>query len=497
VPRPREPLGPLRRFLAAEAAGGAVLVVAAVVALLWANSPWHESYDELWTTTLTVALGDHALSLDLRGWIDEGLMGIFFLVVGLEIKRELVEGELREPRRAAMPAIAALGGMVVPAVIFTVVNAGHPGSHGWGIPTATDIALAVGVLSLVRPAVPESLKLFLLALAIVDDIGAVILIAVFYSGGVDLPMLALAIGAVAAAALLRVVRLSWTPAFVALGVGGWLALHESGVHATLMGVAFGLLAPTTPRIDPDDVDVGELVDVSTPAAARRTVTLARRSTSTLEWLELRLHPWSTFLVLPLFALANAGIRLDRDLLRAAATSRITYGVVLGLVVGKAVGITAATWLARVTRIGRLPDGTTNGHIVGVGIVAGVGFTVALFVTELAFDDPALAAEGRVGVLVASVLAGAGGALVLRGIGRAAARARPPTALVAGSVGHDGTMTSTPGPPVPEPPEQAGALDDPEIEDPVDEAGEESFPASDPPGWWAGATDPPVTHPGDG
>jgi NhaA family Na+:H+ antiporter len=410
--RPRERLAPLRQFLSTEAAGGAVLVVAALAALVWANSAWRSSYEDLWGSELSLALAGHTLALDLRHWVNDGLMAVFFLVVGLEIKRELVAGELREPRRAALPVVAAVGGMVVPALLYALLNAGHAGADGWGVPMATDIALALGVLGLVGSRVPQSLKLFLLALAIVDDIGAVIVIAVFYSDGIDVTMLVLAVAAIAAAVAARTLGVRWTLLYVLLGVTGWLALHESGVHATLVGVAFGLVAPTTPHVRSDAVDGAELADVSTIEAVQRTRELARASTSTVEWLEYRLHPWSTYVILPVFALANAGVRLSGSTLADAATSRVTAGVVVGLLVGKTVGIVGVVWAAVRTRVVALPEGTTFTSLAGVAVLAGIGFTVSLFVTELAFSDHALADQARVGVFVASVLAGIiGGACV--------------------------------------------------------------------------------------
>jgi NhaA family Na+:H+ antiporter len=411
---------PLADFLHAEAAGGVVLVVATAVALVWANSPWKDSYADLWSTDVVVSVGSHVLALDLKHWVNDGLMAIFFLVVGLEIKRELVQGELREPRRAALPAVAALGGMVVPALLYVLVNVGGDGSKGWGIPMATDIAMAVGVVALLGSRVSPSLKLFLLALAIVDDIGAIAVIAVFYSDSIDGVMLALAAGALALIVVMRLLGVWWTPAYVIVGVGLWLTLHEAGIHATLAGVACGLLAPTTAHVPRDLIDEDELVDVSSVTAARATVSQARASVSVVEWLENVLHPWSSFVIVPIFALANAGVEISGDRLGDATTSRVSLGIVLGLVLGKPLGITLASWLAVRTGLGTLPSGATWRSVVGVASIAGIGFTVSLFVTELAFDDHGIVDDAKLGVLAASLLSAAVGSLLVV----ARARSRP-------------------------------------------------------------------------
>jgi Na+:H+ antiporter, NhaA family len=253
---------PLVDFLHTEAAGGVALVVAAIVALVWANSPWDASYDELWTTHLAVSLGDWELDLDLREWINEGLMVFFFFVVGLEIKRELVDGELRDRRRAMLPVCAALGGMIAPAAIYTAFNSGGRAADGWGIPMATDIAMAVGVLSLMGSRVSPSLKLFLLALAIVDDIGAIVVIAVFYTGEIRGEAVLASVGLVLAVAVMRHAGVSSIAPYAAVGAALWLAVHESGVHATLVGVALGLMTPTQPIRRPELIDAAELADVS-------------------------------------------------------------------------------------------------------------------------------------------------------------------------------------------------------------------------------------------
>jgi len=405
-------LRPLVDFLHTEAAGGIVLLAATVVALAWANSPFKDSYVELWHTHFAITIGHHTLDLDLQEWVNDGLMAIFFFVVGLEIKRELVEGELREPRRAAMPAIAAVGGMLVPALIYTAINAGGEGARGWGIPMATDIAMAVGVLSLLGRRVAPSLKLFLLALAIVDDIGAILVIALFYSGDIDLIALSVAAGIVLVVGIARRAGVRQIAVYVLLGVGLWLAIHESGLHATLAGVILGLMAPTRPIRQRRLIDESALTDLSSPEAVHETMVLAKESVSVVEYLEHLLHPWSSFVILPIFALANAGIPLSSQALTDAASSPITYGVVAGLALGKLFGVAGFTWLAARFHIGELPPGARWRDVLGVGALAGIGFTVSLFVTGLAFDDPGLQNEAKVGILAASLIAGALGALIL-------------------------------------------------------------------------------------
>ena len=415
---------PLVDFLHTEAAGGVVLVAATLAALIWANSPWDASYTALWDTRLVIGLGSHSLDLDLRSWVDDGLMALFFLVVGLEIKRELVEGELSDPRQAALPVVAAIGGMVVPALIYLAFNAGGDGAKGWGIPMATDIAMAVGVVSLLGRRVAPSLRLFLLALAIVDDIGAVLVIALAYTNDLDPASLAAAAGIVIVIAGLRAAGVRARVPYVMAGVALWLALHESGLNATLAGVVLGLMTPTRPARQPELIDADALADVSSLAAARQTAAMAREAVSEVEWLEHSLHPWTGFVVVPLFALANAGVVVSSETLRDAATSPIAAGVVIGLVVGKPLGITAFAWLAVRLRLARLPSGTTWGALASVSGLAGIGFTVSILVAGLAFEDPALVDEAKLAILAASLLAAlAGSALVLLSGGRT--RRRPP------------------------------------------------------------------------
>jgi NhaA family Na+:H+ antiporter len=408
----------LRAFLATEIAGGIVLVIAAAAALVWANSPWDQAYHELWDTELVITLGRWELALDLREWVTEGLMAIFFVVVALEVKRELLEGELRDPRRAALPVIAAFGGMIVPAAIYLSLNSGGAGQRGWGIPMATDIAFALGVAALVGRGLPSSLRLFLLTLAIVDDIGAILVIAVFYSEGISWTWFVVVV-ILATAYMVRRTGIVYPPLFISFGVLLWLAVHESGIHATLAGVAMGLLAPTRPTLEREIVisRPEELLDVFSPEAARTTSRLARLAVSQMEWLEHALHPWTSLVIVPVFALANAGIPLSPSTVEDAASSPVTWGVLTGLVAGKTFGITAFAWLGCRFRVAALPTGANWTEVIGMAALAGIGFTVSLFVTGLAFDRPELAEEAKVGILAASVLASLAGAIILVGFRR--------------------------------------------------------------------------------
>ncbi len=413
-------LSPLRDFLHKEATGALMLAAAAVIALVWANSPWSGSYESLWSTKVSLSFGGHGLSLDLRHWINDGLMAIFFLLVGLEIKRELVTGHLSTKRAALLPALAALGGMVVPAGLYLAI-AGGTAARGWAIPMATDIALAVGILAVAGNRLPSSLRAFLLGLAIVDDIGAIIVIAAVYSTGVRGVWLAVAVAGVAVvlAARRAGIHVDWI--YVLVGVVIWYALHEAGIHPTLAGVSMGLLAPSTPRIRPEYVDAEELADLSGFHQARATTSLAKGTVSTVEWLQHVLHPWSSYLIVPVFALANSGIEISRDGLNDALRSPISWGIIVGLVVGKPLGVKLSTWLTVRAGVADPPEDATPRQTLGIGAAAGIGFTVALFITELAFDDPGHQTDAKLGVLVASVLAAVIATVLLR------FEARPDTA----------------------------------------------------------------------
>ena len=396
-------LSPLRDFLHTEAAGGILLAVGAIAAMVWANSPWSSSYEQLWTTPVSLTVGSHSLQLLLRQWINEGLITIFFFVVGLEIKRELVSGQLATKRAALLPIAAAVGGMAAPALLFLAI-AGGSAPRGWAIVIATDIPLALGVLAIAGSRVPPALRVFLLALAIVDDIGSLLIIAAFYSTGIGWGWLAAAVVVFAAAAVGRRFGMQRQWVFVALGCLLWLMLHEAGVNATLAGVAMGLLAPTTARIAPEFVDVEELADVSTVENAVLTTDIARGSVSVVEWLEHLLHPWASYVIIPLFALANTGITLSNGLLHDAVRSPITWAIIVGRVVGKPLGILVATKVVIAANLADLPGDVTVRQSLGVATTAGMGFTVALFITELAFTDQTQRSNATLGILVAAVLA---------------------------------------------------------------------------------------------
>ena len=381
----RQVVDPLRDFLRAEASGGLVLAVATVAALVWANSPVGESYFSWWGRELTVGQGSAALTKDLRHWVNDGLMVVFFFVVGLEIKRELVVGELRDPRAAALPAIAAVGGVLLPAGLFLAVTAGTPGAGGWGIPMATDIAFAVGILALLGSRVPAGAKLLLLSVAIVDDIIAITVIALAYTDSVSALWLAAAAGGLLAVTLMRRLGVASIWPYAVVGVGVWLATLESGVHATVAGVALGLLTPA------DRV----------------------RGRPVLDQLEHRLHPVSAFVIIPLFALANAGVAFGGGALAAAAGDRLAWGVALGLIVGKTLGIAGTALLAQRLRVGVLPAGVDAGHLWGVAAIAGVGFTVSLFISDLAYDDAVLTDTAKFGVFAGSLVSGLLGWAILR------------------------------------------------------------------------------------
>ncbi|WP_207210530.1 Na+/H+ antiporter NhaA [Nocardioides zhouii] len=407
---------PVREFLRVEAAGSLLLLLAAAVALVWANSPWAASYDSLWHTHLVLDVGPLHLDESLQHWVNDALMVVFFFVVGLEIKYELVNGDLRDPKTAALPIIAAIGGMVVPAGLYLALNPpGSDGSAGWGIPMATDIAFAVGVLGILGRRIPSAARLFLLTLAIVDDIGAILVIAVFYTSDLSLGWLALAIGLLGVMAIAKQLKI-WTTVFYAVvGVVLWFALLQSGVHATLAGVAIGLLAPARPLLN-EEVARGYATDalrdrhLDADELARMRF-LMKESVSVVERLQSRLHPVSAYVVLPVFALANAGVELGA--IGQVLTEPVGLGIMLGLVLGKPVGIFLASFAAVRLGLGRLPDGTSWPMVLGLGAVGGIGFTVSIFIAGLSFPGAdLLTEEAKIAILLASLVAAVVGVVVL-------------------------------------------------------------------------------------
>jgi Na+:H+ antiporter, NhaA family len=425
---PKRFVKPFVRFSQIEASSGMVLLGAAILAIVWANSSFSTTYFDILETHLTVDFSSFHFDESVLEMINDGLMVIFFFVVGLEIKRELVVGDLRDPKAAALPVMAAAGGMLVPALIYVALNAGGSAEalRGWGIPMATDIAFAVGVVALLGSRVPSGAKLFLLALAIADDIGAIAVIAIFYTDDLDLTYLGMALAGLALVWVARRVRIRSLAFYLPLGILIWLFTLESGVHATLAGVALGFLTPARPMYKPEEFDrraraildeypIEPDSDRAQEHADHEALLLseiASEAVSPLSRIETRLQSWSSFLVVPLFALANAGVDFRNTSFGDALGSSIALGVALGLILGKTLGISLFTYLAVRFRMGTLPQGTGWSQIVGLAAVAGIGFTVSLFVAGLAFADPQQIDLAKVGIFGGSLIAGIVGAVIL-------------------------------------------------------------------------------------
>lgn len=423
---------PFEAFIHEESSGGALLLAATLLAMIWANSPWANSYTELWHVDVSVVVGSHALTKSLHDWINDGLMAMFFFVIGLEIKREILVGELASLRQAAFPLIAATGGALLPAAIYSMVNMTGPGARGWGIPMATDIAFALGVLALLGKRIPLGLKVFLTALAIGDDLMAVIVIALFYTStiswlnlGIGAAFLALLIGA-------NVIGVRHPLVYSVLGIGGlWLAFLLSGVHATIAGVLAAMTIPAGTRLSgPEFLARGksllrrfeEVTSPDKPPLANREqqqvthgMERAVKNVETpLQRMEQTLHPWVTIFVMPVFALANAGVALDANV-GAVLLNPAAIGVMLGLLIGKPIGIVVSAWLAIRSGLTTLPDGVSWPHMVGVGFLGGIGFTMSLFIITLAFPNDDVSMSAKVGVLFASAIAGLTGWVLLQRI----------------------------------------------------------------------------------
>ena len=428
-PRIEKILRPFQRFFRTQASGGIVLLICAVIAIAWANSPWSEYYDKLWVTNLTIGVKDFFLEKPLILWINDGLMAIFFFVVGLEIKRELIIGELASFKKASLPFAAALGGMVVPAVIYAIINSGSDSIRGWGIPMATDIAFAIGILALFGNKIPLALKIFLTALAIVDDLGAVIVIAIFYS--TDIYMTSLLIAGIILIALIICNRLyiRHPIVYLLLGIALWLALLKSGVHATIAGVISAFTIPAKARINSKDFiekgktiisnlesseNIGEKVPSTKEfnSAVFHLESISSKVLSPMHRLEHKLTYWVAFFIMPVFALANAGLKIDLELM-TNIFNPISLGIILGLVLGKQIGIVLFSWLFVKMKVAVLPKNVSWKQLHGVSAIAGIGFTMSLFIAGLAFDKMLFMQEAKLGILFASTIAGIIGAIILK------------------------------------------------------------------------------------
>jgi Na+/H+ antiporter NhaA len=398
---------PVRDFLSTETGSAAVLLAAALVALAWANSPWWHSYESVWKTNLSIRLGGGSLSTDLRHWINEGVMTFFFLVVGLEAKREFDVGELRERRRLAVPVVAALGGMVVPIVIYEAFNAGGAGARGWGAAMSTDTAFALGALALLTPRAATRLRVFLLTLAVVDDLCALIVIATVYTSHLSLPALGVAIGLFAVLFALRYAPEWRRPVTIAVAIALWVAMFKSGIDPVIAGLVVGLATGASP---PSRVDLERATALTrsfreqpTPELARSAQLGVRSAISLNERVQYALHPWTSYVFVPLFALANAGVHLSGGLLGDAATSPITLGIFVGYVLGKPVGIVTASWIASRPVLHGPRRSLSWASLVGGGAVAGIGFTVSLLISTIAFSGQRLQ-EAKLGVLASGIVA---------------------------------------------------------------------------------------------
>ena len=420
---------PIQEFLHQEASGGILLIIATVIALAWANSPFAESYHHLWHTYLSIDLGGIGLKYSLHHWINDGLMVIFFFVVGLEIKRELLVGELSSVKKAALPIAAALGGMIFPALIYTIFNLGTEGASGWGIPMATDIAFVVGILALLGKRVPLALKIFILALAIVDDLGAVLVIAIFYTSNISFTSLLIAGGFLVLLIAMNRMGVRNLLIYTLVGVGLWLAFLKSGVHATVAGVLLAFTIPVSSRINTkkfknetesllkDFENAGEHGDNVLTNSNRLSIidqieNNCEKILTPLQRFEHGLHPWVSFFIMPVFALANAGVTIGSGL-TSALTHPVSIGIILGLFLGKQIGIFSFSYLAVKLKLASEPEGVSWKKIYAASVLAGIGFTMSLFIANLAFNSPELLNISKVGILAGSLLSGVVGFIILK------------------------------------------------------------------------------------
>ncbi len=399
---------PLRAYLNTETGSAAVLLGAILVALVWANVD-HASYERVWTTTLSIRFGGHGISMDLRGWINSGLMAFFFFVIGLEARREFDLGELRERRRVALPLVAGLGGMVVPVLIYLAINAGHSSIHGWGTAMSTDTAFALGLLALVGSGLPDRLRAYLLTVAVVDDIVALLVIAIAYSGSISVVPLLVAFALFGCILLVRAADIHFGLVYFVLGTAVWIAFYESGVDPVVAGLMGGVIALAYPAQRTDLERASDLFrlfrEQPTGELSRTARSALRSAVSPNERLQSLWHPWTSYAIVPLFALANAGVHLSAGFLATAYSSPVTLGIIFGYVLGKPIGIVGASWLATKVSRGRLRPPVGWASVAAAGTLAGIGFTVSILIADLAFHGAELD-EAKVGVLSAAALAAA-------------------------------------------------------------------------------------------
>ena len=421
---------PFTDFFDKEAGSGLLLIATTLIALAWANSGISESYQALWKTYVTVGIGEAGISKPLILWVNDGLMAIFFFVVGLEIKREILTGELSTRRKAMLPLLAAIGGAVIPALIYFVMNAGTAAEQGWGVPMATDIAFALGVLALLGSRAPLGLKIFVTALAIVDDLMAVMVIALFYTAEISVNSLAAGFGFFALAWVFNRMGIHKTAVFVVLGIATWVAFLKSGVHATIAGVLFASAIPTRTKLNAEDFlkkgekFISSVRDQLGSSGDQRMAIhyleeASRNAQSPLERMEHALHGWVAFGVMPIFALANAGVIISGDAMGSLLGDLVFWGIFAGLFVGKPIGVIAFTWLAVRSKLAELPEGVTWRHVVGAGALAGIGFTMALFIANLAFAGSETLETAKLAILAASLASGIAGWMLLSGSARRA------------------------------------------------------------------------------
>jgi NhaA family Na+:H+ antiporter len=419
---------PVNKFIHQEYTSGIVLLISVLAAIVWVNSPLRESYHHFWDITFSVGVGSAVLSHPLHIWINDGLMAIFFFVIGLELKREFMEGELSSVKKAALPMMAALGGMLVPALIYFFINKGTEASHGWGIPMATDIAFALALLSIAGKHIPSSIKVFLSALAVADDLGAVLVIAFFYTTGISFLPLIIGLGFLMVLVVANVMGVRSGTFYLIVGFAVWVGFLLSGVHATIAGVLVAFTIPARTKIDEKEYarcvkhyikefeqeipNMGALTTPNQHHTIEEIKKISQDAETPLQKIEYALHPYVAFVIMPLFALANSGIMIGADIF-SAIINPVSLGVTAGLLLGKFTGVLLFTFIMVKTKLAELPQKATWGHITGVSVLAGIGFTMSLFISALAFHDPQMIDQAKYGILLASVLAGTLGLFILK------------------------------------------------------------------------------------